>query len=136
MAQFKDKKAEQVYFENLPVDYKKQQHPVLDSLWWNESLQSSISYFSTCSKVSRSLESFQASSYPSKYKRISVSKTDNSLYSLLEISQSDSEKIYMSIYTIKKKDCYFNINLVAGSIDSFNKQEPLFKKFIKSFNYQ
>ena len=134
--QLKDKKAETVYFEKLPLSYKKEEHPVLDALWRNEDL-SSISYFSSCSKVPKKLENFQSSTYPSGYKQISSSKQENSLYSVLELSQSQSSpKTFMAIYTTRIKDCYFNINLVAGSLSSFKKEEPLFKKFIKSFNYK
>ncbi|MCZ0933294.1 MAG: hypothetical protein OXJ52_09110 [Oligoflexia bacterium] len=134
--QFQDKKAEQVCFEKLPPAYKKQAHSTLDALWWNDSLETSISYFSSCSKAPKSLESFQASAYPLRYKRVQFSQADDSLYSVLEVSQPQNNKTYMAIYTTQKKHCYFNINLVAGSLSSFEKEEPLFKKFIKSFNYK
>ena len=136
LSQFQDKKAEQVQFEELPPDYSQQAHPTLDALWWNDSLKTSISYFSSCSKALKNLEGFQTSSYPLRYKRIHFFRTDNSLYSVLEVPQARNQKTYMAIYTIQKKHCYFNINLVAGSLFSFEKAEPLFKKFIKSFNYK
>ena len=134
--QFQDKKAEPVYFEKLPNSYKKQEHPILDFLWWNEKLNTSISYFSSCSKIKKSLDDFQKASYPLQSKRIKSSKTADSLYSILEVSQSGSSKTYMGVYSTQKKNCYFNINLVAGSLVDFKKEEPLFKKFINSFNYK
>ena len=133
----KDKKAENVRFEPLPLTYKRKDHAVLDALWWNEDLKTSISYFSSCSKALKNLENFQTSAYPSGYKRIRVSKKPNSLYSVLEVSQSQSSaKAVMAVYTTRIRDCYFNINLVAGSLSSFEKEEALFKKIIKNFNYR
>ena len=133
---YKDKKAMQVYFEKLPSAYHRQDHPALDALWWNDNLKTSISYFSSCSKLLKNLESFQVSTYPPTYKRTQFSKEADSLYSVLELSQSQKSKTYMAIYTTQKKNCYFNINLVAGSLSAFQKEEPLFKKFINSFNYK
>ena len=109
----------------------------MDALWWNKDLKTSISYFSSCSKAPKKLENFQTSTYPSGYKRIRFSKKPNSLYSVLEVSQSQSSaKSVMAVYTTRIKNCYFNINLVAGSLSSFEKEEVLFKKIIKSFNYK
>ena len=136
LGQFQDKKASGVYFEKLPQGYQRQAHSALDELWWNESLNSSISYFSSCSKWPKNLEDFQTSTYPLKYKRIQFSKKADRLYSVLEVSQSQNNKTYMAIYTLQKKNCYFNINLVVHSLSSFKSEEPLFKKFIKSFNYK
>ena len=136
LGRFQDKKAERVYFESLPSLYKKQEHPHLDALWWNDSLDTSISYFSSCSKVPKDLESFQTSTYPPKRKRVQFSKTDSHVYSVLEVSSSQKDKVYMAIYTTQKKKCYFNINLVAHSLSSFKQEEPVFKKFIKSFGYR
>ena len=133
---YKDKQAEQVHFEQLPTAYHQQAHPTLDALWWNDGLKTSISYFSSCSKLPKNLESFQTSTYPPTYMRIQFSKMADSLYSVLEVSQSQNNKTYMAIYTTQKKNCYFNINLVAGSLSAFKKEEPLFKKFIESFNYK
>ena len=134
--QFQDKKAEQVYFKKLPPSYQKQAHPDLDALWWNEELKSSISYFSSCSTLPKSLEEFQSSTYPPKHKRIQFSKEFGALYSVLEASHSNRGKTYMAVYTVQKKNCYFNINLVAGSLSSFKAEEPLFKEFIKSLSYR
>ena len=136
LVQFQDKKVEGVYFDKLPEAYKRQNHSTLDVLWWNNNLKTSISYFSSCSKVKKSLESFQTASYPLHSKRIKFSKTADSLYTVLEASQKKNNKTYMAVYTTQKKNCYFNINLVAGSLSSFKKEEPLFKQFINSFNYK
>ena len=136
LKQFQDKKADSVHFNKLPSSYKRQNHPALDALWWNDSLKTSISYFSSCSDLPKSLETFQTSTYPPKYNRIQFSKTKDSLYSILELSQAQKDKVYMAIYTTQRKQCYFNVNLVANTFSSFKKEEPLFKKFIKSLNYK
>ena len=136
LGRFQDKKAERVYFKSLPSLYKKQEHSYLDALWWNDRTGTSISYFSSCSKVPKDLESFQTSTYPLKRKRVQFSKTDNGIYSVLEVLSSPKDKVYMAIYTTQKEKCYFNINLVANSLSSFEQEEPVFKKFIESFGYR
>ena len=129
---FRDKKAENIEFLPPPAPYEKQTHSVLDALWWNSHSQSSISYFSSCSKVKKTLEIFQKDSFPqdSQYKILKQSQSKESLYSVLEVSESQ-QKTYIGIYTIKKRECYFNINLVAASLSSFEKEESVFKTFIK-----
>ena len=131
---FQDQKAEGVEFFPPPLPYKKQAHPTLDALWWNPQSGSSISYFSNCSKVQKTLEKFQNDSFPqnSQYKILKKNRTKNSLYSILEILESP-HKTYIGVYTIKKGQCYFNINLVTSSHPSFEKEESLFKTFIKGF---
>ncbi|MDE0091657.1 MAG: hypothetical protein OXN83_00025, partial [Oligoflexia bacterium] len=109
LGQFQDKKAEQVDFEALPSAYHQRAHSTLDVLWWNDDLGTSISYFSSCSDVPKNLESFQASTYPLKFKRTQFIQTTESLYSVLEVPHSQNNKTYMAIYTIQRKNCYFNI---------------------------
>ena len=67
---FQDKKADELKYSPPPSPYKRQEHPVLDALWWNPKSKSSISYFSSCSKTHRTLEDFQRGSFPEngKYK--------------------------------------------------------------------
>ena len=136
LSRFQDKKAERVYLKQLPSSYQKQAHPHLDALWWNEDLKSSISYFSSCSKRPKNLQEFQISTYPPQYKRIQFSKKSGALYSVLEVPQLNNKKTYMAVYTVQKKNCYFNLNLVAGSLSFFKSEEPLFKEFIKSLSYK
>ena len=134
---FQDKKAEGVRVLPPPPPYEKQTHPILDALWWNPQSGSSISYFSSCSKIQKTLEKFQNDSFPqnSQNKILKKNKTKNSLYSILEILEAH-HKIYIGVYTIKKGQCYFNINLVTSSHPSFEKEEPSFKNFIKGFRVQ
>lgn len=132
-----DERAEGLVFEPPPQPYVKQNHAVLDALWWNSQSGSSISYFSSCSRLKRTLKKFQADSFPrdSKYRIIEQSQSLGSLYSVLEIFEN-SKKIYSGIYTIQKGKCLFNINLVSSSFSSFKKEKIVFRKFIKSFKNQ
>ena len=134
---FQDKKAEGLIFSPPPSPYEKQNHPVLDALWWNPQTESSISYFSSCSKIQKTLEEFQKDSFPqdTQYKLLQKLQLQGELYSILEISNS-RQKTYIGIYTIKKGQCYFNINLVASSYSSFKKEEPLFKTFTKGIYFK
>lgn len=130
-----DEKAEGVRTLAPAYPYEKQHHPVLDALWWNPTSRNSISYFSSCSKTQRSLKDFQRNSFPENvpYKLLKTLKSKEALYSILEISHPH-QKTYSGIYTLKKGDCYFNINFVAPSQTSFDAEESLFKTFIKNFH--
>ena len=134
---FQDQKAEGLVFSPPPSPYEKQEHPVLDALWWNPQSASSISYFSSCSKARKALKQFQKESFPqdSQYKIFKNIEILGGVYSVLEIQES-GRKTYSGIYTVKKGKCYFNINLVVSSHSSFEKEEPVFKTFIKSFRFQ
>lgn len=134
---FKDKKAETAQFSPPPPPYKEQKHPVLDALWWNPQSASSISYFSSCSKLQKTLQEFQKDSFPQngQYKLLKNTRLKKGLYSILEIINSD-QKTYSGIYTIKKGQCLFNINLVTGSYAVFSKEEPVFKAFVRSFHFK
>ena len=130
--------------------YLKQKHDVLDAFWLHKEKGSSISYFSSCSPILRSLKAFQTSSYPSdlKYKVLKRLKKKDSFYSVLGIQQRDSEgdsgsqgndtqqefQTYIAVYTLKKKDCLFNINLLAPSKKIFQEEEAVFQDFIQGFN--
>ena len=135
LMRFQDKKAEGVKYLPLPHPYEKQNHSVLDALWWNPQSKSFISYFSSCSKVSGTLKDFQMSSFPEKgeYEVIKSVSTQNSLYSVLEMPGAKNQKTYTGVYTLKKNKCYFNINFVASSKASFDAGEAVFKVFIKGF---
>ena len=125
-----------VSFKAPPPSYQKKAHKTLDAVWTDEQKGSSISYFSSCSKVSQSLEVFQVSSYPRRlnYKMIQRVKKPDSLYSVLEISHSKDDKSYVAVYTMSQMDCFFNLNLTVPSKELFNQEEPVFKKFIQKFN--
>ena len=126
-----DKRAEGVKFSPPPHPYTKQSHPVLDALWRNEQKASSISYFSNCSKIQKTLKDFQRDSFPPKYKIIKETQLKEALYSILEISPPHQTKSHIGIYTMKKKSCWFNFHLMAGSYESFKKEEPVFKTFLQ-----
>ena len=128
----KDKKAEKVHYLEPVAPYQKQEHPVLDAFWWNSEKNSSISYFSNCSKIQKTLKQFQKESFPSNAIILESSKTKNSLYTLLEIPHLN-KKTYSGVHTLKKRNCYFNINLVTSSPTSFKTEELIFKIFIKNF---
>ena len=133
---FQDKKAEKKV-PAPPLPYKKQKHPALDALWWNPQSKSSISYFSACTKAQKTLREFQNEAVPAegKYDILKESVSEKNLYLLLEMNGSD-QKSRAGIYTFREGNCYFNIQLVADSASSFNKEEPVFKAFIKSFYSQ
>ena len=126
----------QVGFKALPSAYQKKTHKTLDAVWIDEQKGSSISYFSSCSKVPKSLVVFQASSYPRRlnYKVIQRIKQPDSLYSVLEISHSKDNKSYAAVHTMSQADCFFNLNLTAPSKKLFDQEESVFKNFIQNFN--
>ena len=126
----RDQKAEKAIFLSPPSPYKKQSHPVLDALWWNPQAASSISYFSSCSKVQKSLEEFQKNAIPQRLKLIQKTTSQKNVYSVLLDPQ---KKTYSGVWTTKKGDCLFNINLVSPSRASFKKEELVFKALIKGF---
>ena len=67
---------------------------------------------------------------------------------MLGIQQRDSEgdsgsqgndtqqefQTYIAVYTLKKKDCLFNINLLAPSKKIFQEEDAVFQDFIQGFN--
>ena len=124
----KDKKAERIFFKAPPSIYEKKNHKTLDALWTHSKLKSSISYFSSCSKLNQSLKAFQSSAYPSNYQLIESSKKQGGLYSILKMSDS-----YIAIYTKKREDCYVNLNFVAPSKNSFDSELQTFHAFIQRF---
>lgn len=128
----KDKKAEKAHYLAPPSPYQKQKHPDLDAFWWNPETKSSISYFSSCSKIQKTLKKFQEEALPPKVILLKSVKEKNSLYTLLEIPHLE-KKTYSAVYTLKAENCYFNINLVTASHASFQKEEPVLKTFINNF---
>ena len=129
---FKDKKAEGVFYVEPQSPYQKQTQAALDTFWWNPKTKSSISYFSSCSQIQRTLKKFQEEALPLNAIILTSSKTKDGLYTTLEIPHFD-QKTYSGVHTLKKGNCYFNINLVSSSLAFFKKEEPIFKSFIKSF---
>ena len=125
----KEKPAEDVSFKP-PQNYELKEHEELDALFWNEDQKSSISYFSNCSKVEKSLEEFQKSSFPENAKIRNQKKEKNQIYTILE----NKDQTYIAISSFKKKDCLFNLNLVTPDRETLIKEEATFKAFIKSFN--
>lgn len=134
LKKFHDKQAKNMALSPPPLPYERQDHPVLDAMWWNPRSESSISYFSSCSKIQKTLEEFQKSAFPqnSRYKILKTVLSKDGLYSILEIRQS-AQKTYTGVHTVKKGSCWFNINLVAPSRSSFEGEERVFKKFIRDF---
>lgn len=127
-----DSKSEEVSFKEPPAPYKRQAHKTLDALWLNKASRASISYFSSCSKSPKSLKAFQASSYPaqSSYKVLKSHKKSGRFYSLLELPLDGT---YIAIYTLKKKNCYFNLNFIAPSLTIFKQEQAVFQDFAESF---
>lgn len=134
-----DSKAVQLNFKEPPFPYTKQKHNILDDFWLNKKKGSSISYFSSCSQVPRSLKTFQTSSYPGNlnYKILKRIKTAVSFYSLLLIEnqslKESNSQTHIAVYTLKNKNCFFNINLVAPSQKVFEEESKLFQNFIQNF---
>ena len=137
LGKLQDQKARDIKIIPPPPPYKRQSHPLLDALWWNPQSKSSVSYFSNCSKIQKSLEEFQKSAFPPSYKLLRKLKFKKGLYSVLEISPAVSnQKSYSGIWTIKQGSCYFNVNLVAYSEASWAKEESVLKNFIQGFHYK
>lgn len=155
-----DLPALQVNFKEPPPPYVKTGHKVLDGLWQNREKSSSISYFSSCSQVPRSLQAFQASSYPSdlNYKVLRRVKKKDFFYSELIILKREPAKqeknskdkaggsrvgrsggkktqpqTFIAVYTMREKDCLFNLNFVAPSQKIFKEDSALFQNFIQNF---
>ena len=133
-------RSDQLTWKEAPKPYVKKQHDTLDGFWLNEEKGSSISYFSSCSDIPRSLKAFQISSYPSdlKYKILNRMKDKDFFYSLLGVqvdshSQQKTFQTYIAIYSLRKKTCFFNLNLVAPSLKVFQEEEENFKQFIQHF---
>ena len=127
-----DTKALNLNIKPPPLPYTKKNHKTLDGFWLNKQKGSSLSYFSSCSQVPRSLKAFQSSSYPSdlNYTILKRVETSKSIESLLEIP---STKTHIAIHTVKNKSCFFNINLVAPSQKVLEEEMPLFQNFITNF---
>ena len=133
-------RSDQLIWKDVPKPYVKKQHDVLDGFWLNEEKGSSISYFSSCSDIPRSLKAFQISSYPSdlKYKILKRIKDKDFLYSLLGVQvdshrQQKTFQTYIAIHSLRKKNCFFNLNLVAPSLKVFQEEEETFQQFIQHF---
>ena len=83
-----------------------------------------------------------------KSRKLGNSKAKNSL-SLESSQQKDNTKLrdslerldkskaghqsYIAVYSTKKKDCFFNLNLVAPSQKVFQEEEESFQSFIQNF---
>ncbi len=134
----KDKKATQVKFWSPPLPYKQQTHPQLDALWWNQKTNNSLSYFSNCSKNLQSLKDIELGTLSEieNYKIIKTQKTKDHIYSVIKIYHSNGEQTRSGMYTLKKGNCFYILNFIASSAKSFNKELPIFQKFIKGFQPQ
>lgn len=131
-----DKKAKKVAYIPPPFPYKEEKTGKLDKLWRNTKDKSSISYFSSCSKNHEYLN-FQEiqktvlSEIP-HWNLLKTKSTPHFLQSHFEIAGTNYKTIN-SIYIFKNKFCFFVLNFTAGSQAIFEKNEPLFMNFIKSF---
>jgi len=141
-----DSKAFNLNFKEPPFPYVQQKHQVLDAFWLNKKKGSSLSYFSSCSHIPRSLKAFQSSSYPSDldYSLLKRVKKPDSIYSVLSLKPAKNDEdnqqpkalsfqTHIAVHTFKKQNCFFNINLVAPSQKLFEEELPLFQNFIKNF---
>ena len=132
----RDKKSEQMTYSPPPSPFQQQENEHLDALWWNKTTQNSISYFSSCPKGGppNSLKEIERGmlSEVTDYRVIKTVEKKNTRHTQIRVS-TDKGEIRNSIYTIKAAKCFYILNFVAGSQESFKKDEPLFQKFISSF---
>ena len=136
LSRLKDTKAEKVSFSPPPFPYKEEKSQKLDKLWKNTEDQSSISYFSSCSKTNENL-SFQdiqqnVLSGLSQWKLLNTKSAHRFLQSRFQVMGADY-KTLNSIYIFRSKNCFFVLNFVAGDKKIFKKNESLFENFIKGF---
>ena len=136
LSRLKDTKAERVSFNPPPFPYKEEESQKLDKLWKNTKDQSSISYFSSCSKTNEnlSLQEIQQnvlSNLPD-WKLLNTNSSSKFLQSRFRVTGEDYKTIN-SIYIFKNKNCFFVLNFVAGNEKIFKKNKPLFQNFIKGF---
>ena len=109
----------------------------MDALWWNKESKNSISYFSSCSKYQKNLEEIQKetlSELPG-YRLLQTKKEKDVLYSVVEVLGEDYKTIN-AMHIFRKGNCFYILNFVASSKESFQKEEPLFKKFTHQFQAQ
>ena len=132
----KDTSAKNVIYTPPPKPYRKQSHPELDALWWNNKNKSSISYLSSCSKESvQSLTEIQRQtlSQLENYRTLVNKRGKKSLYTIVEIKDQDNKKTMFALYTFKKQRCFYTLNLIAQSIKTFKAEQKVFDKFIQDF---
>lgn len=136
LSRLKDTRADKVFFLPPPLPYNEEASQKLDKLWKNTEDQSSISYFSSCTKINEnlSLQEIQQnvlSGLP-EWKLLNTESSSHFLKSRFQVIGADYKTIN-SIYIFKNKNCFFVLNFVAGNKRIFEKNEQLFKGFIKGF---
>ena len=129
-------RAKKVTYIPPPLPYKPEHSQKLDKLWRNTEDQSSISYFSSCSKTNRELNFYEIqedilSGTPHR-KLLDTESSPSFLRSRFQI-RGTNYKTINSIHIFKNKTCFFVLNFVAGSQAVFKKNEPLFLNFINEF---
>jgi len=131
----KDQQSSHIQLSAPPSPYTKQAHPTLDELWWNPKTKNSLSYFSNCSKNTLSLKEIEQGTLADleSYRIIKTDKAKTYRYSVIKINYSDGTHTRSGIYTLKDKNCFYILNFVANSAQSFKTDLPIFLKFIKDF---
>ena len=136
LSRTKDSKAQRVTYNPPPFPYKPEKSQKLDKLWRSVKDHSSISYFSSCTKIKQdlSLEEIQQNilSEVPQWKLLNTNSSSHFLHSRFQVIGENYETIN-SIYIFKNHSCFFVLNFVAGSPAVFKQNEPLFRNFIKGF---
>ena len=109
LSRLKDTRADKVFFSPPPFPYKEEMSQKLDKLWKNTEDQSSISYFSSCTKINEnlSLQEIQQnvlSGLP-QWKLLNTESSSRFLRSRFQVIGADYKTIN-SIYIFKIKTVF------------------------------
>ena len=132
----RDKNSRQVVYSPPPHPYRREKNDHSDAFWWNKETKNSISYFSSCPKGGAhiSLKEIEtgALSELANHKIIKSEQKDNTRQTQIQMTV-EGKVILTDLHIIKTQQCFYILNFVSDSQESFRKDEPVFRRFISGF---
>ena len=132
----RDKKSDQVVYSPPPPPFRQRKNEHSDAFWWNKETKNSISYFSSCPKTAAliSLKEIEAGALSelANHKIIKTEQKGNTRQTQIQMTV-DGKVILTDLHIIKTQRCFYILNFVSDSQESFRKDEPVFRRFISGF---
>ncbi len=139
----KDKKAKGIVFQPPPEPYQKVEKEEMDMAWENPENNSTLSFFSNCSRVTRfvPLKQFQKElldglkTFQVRSQKETEHQDQKAVYLLLSESGSGSQIMSMEIFLFKKEKCFYVLSFLKPLLKEYNiDQVSVFENFVKGFH--
>ena len=132
----RDKKSDQVAYSPPPPPFQREENDHSDAFWRNKETKNSISYFSSCpeggARISLKEIESGALSELADYKIIKTEQKGDILQTRIQMIL-DGKMILTDLRIIKTQRCFYILNFVSASPESFRKDEPAFRRFVSDF---